>query len=89
MSGRNENVAIELGRRLGVPAATVEAALADWLLARFHRDDVYAAAFERGITLSDAQLVAVMDLAARRFDPDGAGLSWAAIDAAINEVTGR
>jgi hypothetical protein len=89
MSGRNENLAIDLGQRLGVPADKVEAALADWLVVRFHRDDIYAAAFARGITLADAQIDAVMDLVARRFDPDGAGLSWAALDAAVDEITGR
>jgi hypothetical protein len=30
-----------------------------------------------------------MDLAARRFDPDGEGLTWRAIDAATDEVLGR
>ena len=89
MSGRNENLAIELGVRLGLPAETVEAALADSMIVRFQRDDVYGAAFARGITLTDAQLEAVMDLVVRRFDPAGLGLSWAAIDAATDEVTGR
>jgi hypothetical protein len=89
MSGRNENLAIELGVRLGLPADAVEAALADSMIVRFQRDDVYGAAFARGITLTDVQLEAVMDLVVRRFDPAGLGLSWAAIDAATDEVTGR
>ena len=89
MSGRNENLAIELGVRLGVPAAQVEAALADSMIVRFQREDIYAAVFERGNTLDDAQVEAVMELVVRRFDPDGVGLNWAAIDAAIDEVITR
>ncbi len=89
MSGRNTQFASEIASYLKVDVAAVEAALAPFLIARFDRLDVHAAATDREINLSDTQLEAVMDLAARRFDPDGAGLSWAAIDAAIDEVIGR
>ena len=86
---RNSALAQELATALGVPVAKVEAVLARSLLVRFDRDDVYAAAADRGHKLSDAQLEAVMELVVRRFDPDGEGLTWRAIDAAIDEVTTR
>ena len=89
MSGRNYQLASELASYLQVDVAAVEAALAPFLIARFDRLDVHAAATDRGINLSDTQIEAAMDLAARRFDPDGEGLTWRAIDAATDEVLGR
>lgn len=89
MSGRNTQFASEIASYLKVDVAAVEAALAPFLIARFDRLDVHALAHDRGIELTDSQLEAVMDLVVRRFDPDGEGLTWRAIDAAIDEVNGR
>lgn len=89
MSGRNRQLASELASYLRVDAAKVEEALAPFLIIRFDRLDVHAAAAERGVELTDEQLDLVMDLVVRRFDPNGEGLTWNAIDAAVDEITGR
>ncbi len=89
MSGRNRQLASELASYLRVDAAKVEEALAPFLIVRFDRLDVHAAAADRGIELTDEQLELVMDLVVRRFDPNGEGLTWNAIDAAVDEITGR
>lgn len=89
MSGRNRQLASELASYLRVDAAKVEEALAPFLIIRFDRLDVHAAAAERGVELTDEQLELVMDLVVRRFDPNGEGLTWNAIDAAVDEITGR
>jgi hypothetical protein len=89
MSRRNAQLAAEIASYLKVDAAAVEKAIAPFLIVRFDRLDVHGLARDRGIELSDEQIEAVMDTVARRFDPDGEGLTWRAIDAAIDEVTGR
>jgi predicted xylose isomerase-like sugar epimerase len=89
MTNRNAPLAFDLAKRLGVSETRIEAALADWLIVRFQHHDVRAAARDRGLTLTDDQVEAVMDLVVRRFDPDGEGLTWRAIDAATDEVLGR
>lgn len=89
MSGRNTQFASEIASYLKVDTAKVEEALAPFLIVRFDRLDVHAAAADRGIELTDEQLELVMDLTVRRFDPNGEGLTWTAIDAAVDEVTGR
>jgi hypothetical protein len=89
VSGRNRQLASELASYLRVDAAKVEEALAPFLIVRFDRLDVHAAAADRGIELTDEQLELVMDLVVRRFDPNGEGLTWNAIDAAVDEITGR
>lgn len=89
MSGRNRQLAAELASYLRVDAAKVEEALTPFLIVRFDRLDVHAAAADRGIELTDEQLELVMDLVVRRFDPNGEGLTWNAVDAAVDEITGR
>lgn len=89
MSRRNAQLASEIASYLKIDAAAVEEAIAPFLIIRFDRLDVHAAAADRGIELSDEQLELVMDTVVRRFDPNGEGLTWRAIDAAIDEVTGR
>jgi hypothetical protein len=89
MSGRNRQLASELASYLRVDTAKVEEALTPFLIIRFDRLDVHAAAADRGVELTDEQLELVMDLVVRRFDPNGEGLTWNAIDAAVDEITGR
>lgn len=88
MSSRNALLAAQIARAFGLSTTEVEEALAGSVYVGLHADDIAAVAAERGITLDDRQLARVMDAVARRFDPDGAGLSYVAVDAAINEVVG-
>jgi hypothetical protein len=89
MSSRNALLAVHIARAFGLSATEVEEALAGSVYLGFHRDDITAVAAERGITLDDRQLNRVMDAVARHFDPDGIGLSYQAVGAAIDEVLGR
>jgi hypothetical protein len=88
MSGRNALLAAHIARTFGLSATEVEESLDDSVYVGLRRDDITAVAAERGISLDERQVSRVMDAVASRFDPDGAGLSYAAVDAAIDEVVG-